>query len=82
LLLCRVEIADTEITEGKRLILKFSLKAKPECPQQSQCRVQVTLANKRPDEIALSKCYLEWDTKVRFWASCSGACAMARCSQL
>jgi len=57
------EIADEVIDEGKRLILTFELKVKPECPPGGGCTVQVTLANTRPDEIALSKCALLWDVR-------------------
>jgi type II secretory pathway pseudopilin PulG len=61
-----VEVAEQTIQEGVRIEVKFELKQVPICADSvaktTGCTVRVILENTRPDEVALSKCYVEWNT--------------------
>lgn len=61
-----VEIAEKTIQEGVRIDVTFQLTKPPVCADSvaasTGCTVRVVLENTRPDEVALSKCYVEWNT--------------------
>jgi len=58
------EVANDVIQEGKSILVTFRLNYEPLCPESSaKCTVNMILTNSRPDEIALSKCYVSWDVR-------------------
>jgi hypothetical protein len=62
------EFANDVIHEGKSIQVTFTLTREPLCGESSsKCSVLMVLTNTRPDEIALSKCSIEWHTSDPEW---------------
>jgi hypothetical protein len=62
------QIAEESIAEGRKIVVKFALNADPKLSCASDdCMVRIVLENQRPDEVSLSKCYLEWHTSDPEW---------------